>query len=101
MSTAALRALEESHASLRHALMAGDAAAIADAAARVGETTARIGDDDWTSESREQMVERITRLRAELAQSRGMLNILGDNVSCRQTVIAALRGDGAATPSHC
>lgn len=101
MSTAALSALEDGHLSLRSALVSGDADAIAAAAACIGECVARIGEDDWTTESRDKMAERITRLRAELAASRGMLNMLGDGLACRQSVIAALRGDGAATALHC
>lgn len=101
MSTAALSALEESHRELRRALVAGDADAIVAAAAHVGEASARIGDDDWTAEARSALADRIGRLRADLVASRGMLNMLGDTLACRQTVVAALRGDGTASPYHC
>lgn len=101
MSTAALSALEQSHHRLRRALMTGDADAIAAAAEEFGELSGRIGEDDWTGEERSLLVERIEHLRAQLAASRGMLNMLGDTLACRQSVVSALRGDGGATPYRC
>lgn len=101
MSTAALTALEQSHLSLRRALVAGDPEAILQAAQQVGEDTARIGDDDWAMESRDAMAERITRLRSAFAASRGLLNMLGNDLACRQSVMAALHGDGNSTSMRC